>query len=344
MAARPTWKGYLKISLVNIPVRVHPATRRKDVRFHEIDRVTGQRVHHQRVREPSWEVPDEWTTPPSPSPREGREGAAPPGYPQTPIVHSEDLVKGFEIAPGSFVTLTPEEIEELRPERTKTIDIEEFVAAAEVDPVFYDTAYHVVPQREYERPFALLVEALEGSGKLAISWIVLRKRRHLAALRPHEGVLLLSTMYFADEVVSVAEVAPRPTEKPSERELKMAALLVDSMSGPFEPERYEDVIYFDELEQLRSQDGRDGDTLVRPADVRHIPGQLGGGREQHHPPRPPGKRQRTAHDQRRRDDGHADDAGDKNRPERPERVTRVRARDKTGAKEARCPKRVQRRS
>ena len=251
--ARAIWTGTISFGLVNIPVRVYPATRRKDVRFHEIDRVTGQRVHHQRVRLPWADEQGEWVAPPiaSPYPTRPDEAAPPP-----PAVRAEEVVKGFEVAPGSFVTLTPEEIEELRPERTKTIDIEEFVVAAEVDPVYFDTAYHVVPQREYERPFALLVEALEASAKLAISWIVLRKRRHLAALRPHEGVLMLSTMFFADEVVPVAEVAPRPAEKPSERELTMAALLVESMSGPFEPARYEDDYRKRLLELIASRAGK----------------------------------------------------------------------------------------
>jgi DNA end-binding protein Ku len=257
---RAIWTGTISFGLVNIPVRVFPATRRKDVRFHEIDRQTGQRIHHQRVR---WDEADY-------SPTESRSlhdesGSLPTAWegqggeiqqPGSLEVRSDEVVKGFEIAPGSFVTVTPEEIEELRPERTKTIDIEEFVGAAEVDPVYFDTAYHVAPQRDYERPFALLVEALEASAKLAISWIVLRKRRHLAALRPHEGVLMLSTMYFADEVVPVAEIAPRSTEKPSERELKMAALLVESMTGPFEPARYEDGYRKRLLELIASRSGQ----------------------------------------------------------------------------------------
>ncbi len=254
---RAIWTGTISLGLVNIPVRVYPATRRKDVRFHEIDRVTGRRVHHQRVRT-SWSDDDgDWATPAMPSGRpyreveEVRQSAPPP-----PEVRAEEIVKGFEVAPGSFVTVTPEEIEELRPERTKTIDIEEFVAGAEVDPIYFDTAYHVVPQREYERPFALLVEALAASQKLAICWIVLRKRRHLAALRPYEGVLLLSTMYFADEVVPVAEIAPRPSATPSERELKMAGLLVESMSGPFDPARYEDGYRKRLLELIGSRSGQ----------------------------------------------------------------------------------------
>jgi DNA end-binding protein Ku len=249
---RAIWSGTISFGLVNIPVRVYPATRRKDVRFHEIDRVTGQRVHHQRVRAPLSEQEGNWAAPPSPSPQVGRETAE--AWPQA--VRAEEVVKGFEIAPDTFVTVSEEEIEELRPERTKTIDIEEFVVAAEVDPIYFDTAYHVVPQQEFERPFALLVEALAGSGKLAICWIVLRKRRHLAAMRPYQGILVLSTMYFADEVVPVAEVAPRPTEKPSERELKMAFLLVESMSGPFEPARYEDVYRKRLLELIASRSGQ----------------------------------------------------------------------------------------
>jgi DNA end-binding protein Ku len=245
---RAIWTGTISLGLVNIPVRVFPATRGKDVRLHEIDRQTGQRIHHQRVR---WDTLEAGTL----STEWGGQGGEiqEPGSLEVP---PGDVVKGFEISPGSFVTVTPEEIEELRPERTKTIDIEEFVAAAEVDPVYFDTAYHVAPQRQFERPFALLVEALETSAKLAISWIVLRKRRHLAALRPHEGVLMLSTMYFADEVVPVAEIAPRSTDKPSERELKMAALLVESMSGPFEPARYEDGYRNRLLDLIASRSGQ----------------------------------------------------------------------------------------
>jgi len=241
--ARAIWSGTISFGLVNIPVRVYPATRRKDVRFHELDRDTGQRLHHQRAR--SNTLLTEW----------GGQGGD-ERQPRPTEVRPDQVIKGFEIAPDSYVTVTEEEIEELRPERNKTIDIEEFVAAAEVDPIYFDTAYHVVPQWQFERPFALLVEALEAGGKLAISWIVLRRRRHLAALRPYQGVLVLSTMYFADEVVPFSEIAPRTTEKPSERELKMAALLVDSMTGAFEPARYEDGYRKRLLDLIASRSGQ----------------------------------------------------------------------------------------
>jgi DNA end-binding protein Ku len=130
--ARAIWTGTISFGLVNIPVRVYPATRRKDVRFHEIDSVTGQRIHYQR----NTTLPTQWG---------GQGGEAQQSRSREVI--ADEVVKGFEIAPGTFVTVTPEEIEELRPERTKTIDIEEFVATAEVDPVHFDTGYHVVPQR-----------------------------------------------------------------------------------------------------------------------------------------------------------------------------------------------------
>jgi DNA end-binding protein Ku len=260
---RAIWTGTISFGLVNIPVRLYPATRRKDVRFHEIDRVTGQRVHHQRVRAPIDE--ENWFDEPLPPPQLPEPAHRFP----TPVqeMPREEIVKGFEVAPGTYVTLTPEEIEELRPEKTKTIDIEEFVLALEVDPLYFDTGYQVAPQRNYERPFALLVEALRASAKLAVCWIVLRKRRHLAILRPREGLLLLSTMYFGDEIVPVEDLAPRSGEKPSERELKMAALLVDSMSGPFEPDRYEDVYRKRLLELIAS---RGGDAREAPREAEPV--------------------------------------------------------------------------
>ena len=233
---RAIWIGTISFGLVNIPVRLHIAARRRDVRFHEIDRVTGRRVQQQRVRQPVEEAV--WFDEPPPAPRlEGQRARFPALAPE---VGREDIVRGYEVAPDTYVTVTEAEIEELRPERTKTIAIEEFVEVAAVDPAYFDTGYHVAPQRDYERPFALLVEALAASRRLAICWIVLRKRRHLAALRANQGLLLLNTMFFADEVVPVNEVAPRPTERPGARELEMAALLVESMSGEFEPARYED--------------------------------------------------------------------------------------------------------
>jgi DNA end-binding protein Ku len=267
---RAIWSGTISFGLVNIAVSLHAASRAKDVRFHEIDRVTGQRIRRQRVRFPVEEKV--WFEEPPPSPRLPEQAQR--FAPAPPEVRPEEIVKGYEVAPDTFVTLTEAEIEELRSQRSRTIDIEAFVDTAAVDPAFFDTGYHVAPQRDYERPFALLVETLATSGRLAVCWIVLRKRRHLAALRPHQGLLLLSTMFFADEVVPVGDVAPRPAEKPSERELKLAALLVESMSGEFEPSRYEDNYRKRLLDLFAS---RGGNTRRAPNDAE---GPIAGGVEE----------------------------------------------------------------
>jgi DNA end-binding protein Ku len=239
--ARAVWAGAISLGMVSIPVRLFPATRRRDVRFRELDRVTGRRVQHQRVRA---EVPD------APPADEGWE--PPPGRPfqersESPAgerrlrreVGRDDIVKGFEVSPGRFVTVAPDELEALQPERSKTIDVELFVEAEAVDPVYYDAAYHAVPQLDHVRPFALLVDAMREERRVAISWVVLRTRRHLAALRPFGEGLLLSTMFHADEVLPApgASFGGAPL---TEREREMGRLLVRTLSGAFEPGGYRD--------------------------------------------------------------------------------------------------------
>jgi DNA end-binding protein Ku len=258
---RAIWTGTISFGLVNIPVRLFPATRRRNVRFHEIDSVTGQRVHHERVRWPESPEPPERPEPQEAIPVWAPDAALAP----TREVRRDEIVKGYEVAPDTYVTVSQEEIDQLRPERTKTIDIEEFVDASEVDSVYFDAGYYVVPQRQFERPFALLVEALERSEKVAICWIVLRQRRHLAALKPHKGILLLATMYFGDEVLPVEEVSPAPSDTPSDRELQMADLLVGKMSSSFEPARYEDT-YRQRLLELIESRKREAREVPEPAE------------------------------------------------------------------------------
>ena len=246
--ARAIWAGAISLGMVSIPVRLFPATRRRDVRFHELDRVTGQRVHHRRVRA---EIPDDVPYEPPPWPEssvrqlyEGRPPprpfAPPPGEPPLPReVAAEDLVKGFEVSPGRFVSVQREELEELRPERSRTIDVELFVESQAVDPIYYDVDYHAVPLLDHGRPFAVLLDAMREEKRVAISWVVLRTRRHLAALRPFGEGLLLSTMFYADEVLP-APWAGLSGAALTQRERDMAGLLVRTLSGPFEPERYRD--------------------------------------------------------------------------------------------------------
>jgi len=245
--ARAVWSGTISFGLVSVPVRLYPATKRKDVRFHEIDRLSGQRIRHQKVVE---------VTAPTPTlPRErGREistrGEAdvqlqPPrgsesvrAMPQP--VAAGDVVKGYEVAKDRYVTVDREELEELAPERTRAIDVEQFVDASAVDPIYFDVSYYAVPDRDYERAYGLLVDAMRETKKIAIAWFVLRRKRYLAALRPQGRLMVLTTLFHADEILPTAELEPSKPADLRKNEREMASLLINTLSGPFEPERYPD--------------------------------------------------------------------------------------------------------
>ena len=260
--ARAIWTGTIGFGLVSVPVRLYPATRRKDVRFHEIDRLSGQRIRHQKVIEVA--------APALPSPRgggedlpqRGREHSAareifargdrdvrPPDLPQVgtgsipPIsqrVAPHDVVKGFEVAKDRYVTVDREELEELAPERTRTIDVEQFVDASAVDPIYFDVSYYAVPDRGYERAYGLLVDGMRETKKMAICWFMLRRKRYLAALRPQGRLMVLTTMFHADEILPTAELEPAKPGDLRKNEREMATLLINTLSGPFEPKRYPD--------------------------------------------------------------------------------------------------------
>jgi DNA end-binding protein Ku len=133
-----------------------------------------------------------------------------------------------------------EELAELAPEQTRTIDIEQFVDSSSVDPIYFDRSYYAVPERDHARPYALLTEAMRETKKLAISWFVLRRKRYLAAVRAEGNLMVLTTLFFADEIVPRESLEPRPVADLTKREREMAKLLLDTLSGPFEPERYPD--------------------------------------------------------------------------------------------------------
>jgi len=263
---RAIWTGTIGFGLVNVPVSLYPATKRKDVRFHEIDRLSGRRIRHQKVVEdvstPSLTLPTrgrelmgsggegesargreelERMVVPTPSltlPTRGRESVE--GESPLRMVSAPEVLKGFEVSRDRYVTVDRDELEELAPERSRSIDVEQFVNAADVDPIFFDTSYYVVPRRDHERAFGLLVDAMEATKKLAIAWFVLRRKRYLAALRPHGRVMVLATMFHADEVLTVDALEPAAPSDLRKKEKEMAELLVNTLSGPFEPERYPD--------------------------------------------------------------------------------------------------------
>jgi DNA end-binding protein Ku len=270
---RTIWRGSISFGLVTVPVRLYPATRRNDVRFHEIDAVTGRRLRHLRVRD-RLEVPppeEELATrlaaaaeeqldeqpPPAlaPAPRAAVVDEPRAAVPVPASVPAAEVQKGYEVAPDRYVVVSEAEIEQLRPERTRTIDVEQFVAEDAVPSLYFDTSYYAVPDADQVRPFQLLCDTMRATRQLAICWIVLRRRRHLAALRPDDGIMVLTTLFHADEVLP-APAGPVADAEPTAREREMARLLVTTLSGPFEPQRFRDE-YRDRLLQLI--DDRAGD-------------------------------------------------------------------------------------
>ena len=212
---RSIWSGAISFGLVNVPVKVYSATSAKTVRFHQLNGKTGHRIAMKRT--------DAGT---------GDE------------IAYEDIVKGYELTKERYVVITPDELEALDPERSRTIDIEDFVDLAEIDPIYYDHPYYLVPDKGAAKAYGLLLQAMQESDKVAVARVVLRSKEQLVAIRPaRDGVLMMETMIFADEVVPTDEIDELPEAKElkvSDREVKMAQQLIDSLSSEFEPEKYRD--------------------------------------------------------------------------------------------------------
>ena len=212
--ARAIWSGAISFGLVNIPVKLYSAVSRKTVRFHQLDGSDKGRIQQKRV-----------------NPRTGEE------------VAYDSLVKGYEIGPDRFVVIEPEELESLEPQKTRTIDIEDFVDLDQIDPIYYDHPYYLAPDKGAEKAYRLLLDAMGEANKVAIARVVLRSKEHLVAIRPRDDVLTLETMLFADEVIppeKIDEVAAEAKVKTSKRELEMAQQLIDSLSAAFDPDKYRD--------------------------------------------------------------------------------------------------------
>jgi len=209
------WSGAISFGLVNVPVKLYSAVSRKTVRFHQLNGKTGHRVAQKRVDSATGDE-----------------------------VNYEDIVKGYELTKDRYVVITPDELETLDPEKSRTIDIEDFVDLADIDPVYYDHPYYLVPDKGATKAYGLLLNAMEQSGKVAVARVVLRSKEHLVAIRPAPGnVLTMETMLFADEVVAPEELDDLPEGKElkaSDRELTMAQQLIDSLSSDFEPGKYRD--------------------------------------------------------------------------------------------------------
>jgi DNA end-binding protein Ku len=210
-AARSIWSGTISFGLVNIPVKLYTAVREQRVHFHMLHDQDHVRLQRKMV-----------------CPADGKE------------VHSEHIVKGFEVAPDQYVIVRQQELEALLPEKSRAIEIEHFVDLGQIDPMFFDRPYYMVPGEHAAKAYRLLVEAMTRSGKVGIARFVMRDHEYLAALRPVGDLMCLYTMRFEQEVVR-PETLPSPAAvKVDERELKMAAQLIASLEKDFDAGDYHD--------------------------------------------------------------------------------------------------------
>ncbi|HEX6399096.1 MAG TPA: Ku protein [Actinomycetota bacterium] len=266
--ARSVWRGTLSFGLVAIPVSLYPATEAKDVRFHLFDR-EGRRVRYRRVvdagpsRAPQ-EVDDVEAVAEATGrePAEGRDEAV--GAAETEVAY-EDLVRGYEVEPETYVFLETEEIERARPSPSRAIDLEHFVRLEDIDPVFFEKAYYVAPGRGAEKSYGLLLRTLKETGRVGIGRFVLRTKPHLVALRPMEDALALETLYFGDEVRDARPlVGDVGLANVTDREIDVSKLLVEALATEWDPSVFADE-YREEL--LRMIAERTPEHIEGPADA-----------------------------------------------------------------------------
>ena len=224
---RAIWSGSISFGLVNIPVKVFSAISHKDVRFHQLHDADGARIKEKRVCS-----------------ADGKE------------VPYEHIVKGYEVSPGRYVAISPEELEALDPKASRTIDIESFVDIAEIDPIYYDQTYYLAPDKGAAKAYGLLLGAMQSTEKVGIAQVVLRTKQRLCAVRSIGQALSMSVMIYNDEIVPTSKLDDLPSGgvKPRDQELKMAQQLIGSLSGKFEPKKYKDEYREKVLELIRRKE------------------------------------------------------------------------------------------
>jgi DNA end-binding protein Ku len=213
MAARAIWSGSISFGLVNVPVKVVTAVRHKEVRFHMLHDRDGGRIQQKRVC--------------------SVDGAEVP---------YEEIAKGYEIKPDEYVMIEPEELKQADPARSETIEISDFVDVAQIDPIYYDSTYYLVPAKGGVKAYSLLVEAMRNANRVAIARVVMREKEHLVALRVIEDALAMTTLLYHDEIVKVADLeeVPKEVKPPAKKEVEMAEKLIEALESDFEPAKYKD--------------------------------------------------------------------------------------------------------
>ena len=239
---RPVWSGTISFGLVAIPIKLFHGVSKKNVSFNQLDDRSMSRIRLKKVSADTGEdVPD------------------------------DHIVKGYEISKGRYVVVDPDELEPFIPAATRSIDLEEFVDLDQIDPVYFDTPYIVAPDKT-PKPYVLLARAMEQAGKVGIGRFVMRNKQYVCAVRASEGKLLMSTMVFADEVVDaggIDELEVLDTIDVSDKEIRMAEALVDSLAGDFDPAKYRDEYREQVLDLIKRK--AEGEELEAPAAVAAAP-------------------------------------------------------------------------
>jgi DNA end-binding protein Ku len=234
--ARAIWTGAISFGLVSIPVGLFSATEDHTIHFHQFERGTSDRIRYQRVNE-----------------RTGKE------------VDYSDIVKGREVGGGDYVLVEPDELADIAPGRSRTIDITAFVDLDEIDPIFFQKTYWLAPTDErYARPYALLREAMTRTNRAGIATFVMRGKEYLTAVRADGDVLALETLFFADEIRDRSTLDVPGRTKPKGKELDMATGLIEAMSGAWKPDEFRDT-YTERVEKL-IEDKRRGREVVTEAE------------------------------------------------------------------------------
>jgi DNA end-binding protein Ku len=235
---RSIWSGAISFGLVNVPVKLYSAVSRKTVRFHQLHDADHVRIQQKRV-----------------CPADGEE------------VSYDNIVKGYEISPETYVVVEPEELEALDPKKTRAIEIQEFVDLSDIDPIYFDHPYYLAPGTGASKAYRLLLQAMQETNKVAIARVVIRQKENLVAIRATGDVLTMATMVFHDEVVDPGTLDELPDEdaKASKREVEMAEQLIESLSSEFEPEKYHDE-YRERVLELIEAKANGEELAIQPAE------------------------------------------------------------------------------
>jgi DNA end-binding protein Ku len=236
--AATVWKGFLTFGLISIPVRLFTAARPERVSFNQLSKKTNARVKQQLIDSATGEVLDR-----------------------------SDIVKGYAVGKDQYILVDDEEIKKVQPASGDTMEIQEFVRIQEVDPLYYDQSYYIVPEEAGKKPYYLLVDTMQKSGYVAVAKISMHQREFTVMVRPRGGGLTLHTMYYENEIREVPEYGRRGDFEVKPQEIKLAEQLVESLATPFEPKKYHDT-YQLRLQELiaAKQEGKE----AKPTEARRL--------------------------------------------------------------------------